>query len=135
NGPSHSTLMPSLASSLLNSPRSLATRLRPLRPQVSRTRSVGRPFADQALWPKSRPARPPAPNVAAPKKRRRDDEKSDITWILAFIAFSSEVVTGSREENASSRKLSGGVRRHAQFGQKVGARDCRRTRAFRSMLE
>src|SRR3984957_10600404 len=105
-GPSHSTLMPSLASSLSNSPRSLATRLRPLRPQVRRTRSVVRPAADRAL---SSPARAPMPNAAAPRKRRRDDEKSDITQVLIPL------------------NLSSGVGNDTKFGQKIAARDRSRT--------
>src|SRR5580692_11719156 len=81
NGPSHATLMPSLARTFSNSPRSLAMRLRPLRLQVRRTVSVARPVADHAGWLTSSPARAPIPNVAAPRKPRRDGlpkEKSDI---------------------------------------------------------
>src|SRR3984957_2316365 len=108
--PSHSTLMPSLASRFSNSPRSLATRLRPLRPQVRRTRSVVRPVADRAL---SSPASAPMPNAAAPRKRRRDaekdDEKSDITQVLIPLNLSSDVGND------------------AKFGQKIAARDRSRT--------
>src|ERR1700761_4225399 len=88
NGPSHSTLMPSLASSLSNSPRSLAIMLRPLRPQVMRTRSVVQPVAARAGSPRSRPPRAPMPAAAVPRKRRRDrwlNEKSDICVILPGI--------------------------------------------------
>src|SRR5438874_8158797 len=71
NGPSHSTLMPSFASSFSNSPRSLAIRLRPLRPQVRRTLSVVRPSADKAFPETPMPARAPTPAAAVPRKRRR----------------------------------------------------------------
>src|SRR6204780_3371756 len=104
NGPSHSTLMSSLASSFSNSPRSLATRLRPPRPQVRRTRSVVRPPADQALSPNSSPARAPMPKAAVPKKRRRDDVKSGIALILQM-------------------SLGQDVRSHAKFGQQIATRD------------
>src|ERR1700759_936230 len=86
-GPSHSTLIPSLASSFSNSPRSLATRLRPLRPQVRRTRSVARPVADRALLLKPAAANAPAPRAAAPRKRRRDSGKDDGTSDMANDLF------------------------------------------------
>src|SRR5579863_7758377 len=109
NGPSHSTLMPSLASSLSNSPRSFAMRLRPERPQVSRTTSVVRPVAARAPAPRSSPAIAPRPKAAAPRKLRRDDEKSDI--LKPFRKNSGSNVRGDAKlgEQIATRNRSGRI--------------------------
>src|ERR1700742_3094984 len=117
NGPSHSTLMPSFASTFSNSPRSLAIRLRPVSPQVRRTRSVVLPVVDRARSLMPRPARAPTPAAAVPRKRRRDglpNEERDMSMILP------ETLCGMRGEHAEfgEKRASfdqGGVIRFAMF--------------------
>ena len=57
-GPSHSTLMLSLARVFSNSPRSLAIRFNPPRPQVRRTVSVFRPLGCARAGPGRATAKP-----------------------------------------------------------------------------
>src|SRR6185369_12911274 len=121
NGPSHSTLIPSLARSFSNSPRSLAIRLRPLRPQVRRTVSVTRPVAACRLSEMLNPARAPMPAAAPPRKCRR-------------VGFVNEKSDMKRSFQGNSRR--GGIRGDdAELGQQFGARDCRGSLAPRLVFK
>src|SRR6185312_8221635 len=101
--------MPSLASTFSNSPRSLAIRLRPLRPQVRRTVSVVRPGAAWANSLIFMPASAPMPKAAEPRKLRRDGLAIDESDIFCL-----------------PDDLAGRMGDHAKLAKEFGARDgCR----------